>query len=426
MRGGFTFRLVPIASALLLTAAQPVSRIPSENLAYLGAFRLPAGDPSSEIRTWSYGGHAMTCYPAGDPSGPDDGFPGSIFAVGHAWAHLVAEIDIPVPALSPGRDPGGLPRARTLQAFTDILDVSSLEIPRTGLAWLPAQPGQASDKLHFCWGFHMQEEPPALTHGWCERDLSDPRARRGWALGGLPVHLRNMSTNDYLCALPPAWADRHTPGMGLATGRFRDGGWSGRGPSLFAIGPWNHGDPPATGTEIGHVPLLRYASSVDESEDPAHALDGYHHSDEWSGAAWLTAGEASAFVVAGTKGYGDCWYGNQDGPGLDVENRGWWSDEFRGVLLFYDTDDLAASASGRLAPWQPQPYAVLEIDDRLFGVTSVQQKHHLGACDFDRENGLLYVFELFGDGDKPLIHVWRVPGPDDPNPAGRKKIVIRR
>jgi hypothetical protein len=32
------------------------------------------------------------------------------------------------------------------------------------------------------------------------------------------------------------------------------------------------------------------------------------------------------------------------------------------------------------------------------------------VCDvaYDRGNGLLYVLELFADGAKPVVHVWRV------------------
>jgi len=65
------------------------ARISPADLTYRGAFRLPEGEPGSEVRTWAYGGHALAFYPGGDPAAPDDGFPGSLFATGHAWAHLV-------------------------------------------------------------------------------------------------------------------------------------------------------------------------------------------------------------------------------------------------------------------------------------------------------------------------------------------------
>jgi hypothetical protein len=52
----------------------------------------------------------------------------------------------------------------------------------------------------------------------------------------------------------------------------------------------------------------------------------------------------------------------------------------------------------------------LEIDECLYHVESGQQKHHVGATAFDRERGLLYVFEPLADEDKLLVHVWGVEG----------------
>jgi hypothetical protein len=61
-----------------------------------------------------------------------------------------------------------------------------------------------------------------------------------------------------------------------------------------------------------------------------------------------------------------------------------------------------------MAPYEPQPYATLEIDDYLYHIESGQQKSHANAASFDRERGLLYVFEPLADGDKSLVHVWQV------------------
>jgi hypothetical protein len=349
----------------------------------------------------------MAYNPAGDPDGPDDGFPGSIFGTGHNWNQWVSEISIPVPVNSPTKEVGDLNTASTLQGFHnirgDLFADLDFEIPRAGLAYLPAQGSQTTDKLHFCWGEHLQEDGQVVSHGWGELNLADPQPAGAWYLDDYS----NYSTNDYLFAIPEDWADAHTPGMLLATGRFRDGGWGGQGPSLLAYGPWRAGDPPPPGVRLEAVPLLLYTDSHVESAS-AHTMDGYHHADEWSGGVWLVAGLKSAVIFTGTKGEGDCWYGNPEGPCLDCEDRGWWSDRFLGQILFYDPADLAAVARGELEPWQPQPYARLDIDQYLYGVESSQQKHHVGATSFDRERGLLYLFEPLADGDKPLVHVWEV------------------
>jgi hypothetical protein len=77
-------------------------------------------------------------------------------------------------------------------------------------------------------------------------------------------------------------------------------------------------------------------------------------------------------------------------------------------MLFFDPDDLAAVARGQKKPHEPQPYATLDIDDRLFVTRTPQQKHRVRACAFDRERGVLYAIEFRADGDKSLVHAWRV------------------
>jgi hypothetical protein len=205
--------------------------------------------------------------------------------------------------------------------------------------------------------------------------------------------------------------------MCLATGRFRDGGQGSQGPALFAIGPWLDGDPPAAGVRLKAVPLLRYSPVTD---DRPHTLKDYHHSDEWSGGAWLTAGRKSAVVFVGTKGEGKCWYGFANGvvwpdeepfpaiPDPPNDQRGWWSERFVGRMLFYDPRELAEVAQGRKKPFEPQPYATLDLDAVLLGVKIRQQWFHVGGACFDPQRGFLYVVECRADGDKPLPHVWRV------------------
>jgi hypothetical protein len=95
-------------------------------------------------------------------------------------------------------------------------------------------------------------------------------------------------------------------------------------------------------------------------------------------------------------------------PDAPYDERGWWSTGFEGQIIFYDPAELAAVARGEMEPYEPQPYATLQIDEYLYHIESAQQWHQVGAASFDRERGLLYVFEPLVDGDKSLIHVWEV------------------
>jgi hypothetical protein len=398
----------PVSQPTVETPVQPADLVQPSDLVYKGAFRLPdvPGDDEHSWK-WSNWGSGLTYYPGGDPNGPADGYPGSLFGTGHDWNQYVSEVSIPVPVVSPAKDVGDLNTATTLQPFADIRGdlFGEMEMPRVGLAYLPPQGSQTSGKLYFAWAPHLDEGATNPSHGWSELDLSNPQPAGPWRIGDY----WNYVTGDYLFDIPQTWADVYVSGRTLATGRFRDGGQGAQGPSLFAIAPWEAGNPPAAGATLPPTPLLLYGNAY-EPNPPS--MDNYHHSDEWSGAAWLTAGDKAAVVFVGTKGTGNCWYGCADGtdqpPWPPDCNRGWWSTDFVGQFLFYDPAELAAVAGGQMATWEPQPYATLDIDAYLYHLTSGQEWHHVGAAGFDRERGLLYVFESLVDDNKPLVHVWKI------------------
>ena len=390
----------------------PTTRLQPSGLVYQGAFRLPPGSNSCD---WSWSGEALAYYPGGDPGGSDDGCPGSLFGTGHNWLQWISEITIPAPVVSPARKLSDLRSASTLQPFADIragLFDWPLEIPRAGLAYLPAQAGQSAGKLHFAWAQHMGETETRPSHGWADVTLAHPGTAGLWRVGDY----WNYVTGDYLLAIPNAWAAAHVSGRRLGSGRFRDGGQGAEGPALFALAPWQAGNPPAPGTTLPAQPLLLYDSVYDTA---ARIMPGYHHSDEWSGAAWLETGTRTALVFAGTKGRGSCWYGFANGvvwpdeppypsiPPPPNDERGWWSSSFEALLLFYDPADLAEVAAGRQKPSWPKPYAELRIDDRLFGSYRTTQKNRLGAVAWDAQRRLLYVIEPLVDDEKSIIHVWK-------------------
>lgn len=396
-----------------------------KNLEYLGAFRLP--EEPQEFG-WGYSGYAMTYYPLGDPDGAADGTPGSLFILGHDQTQLVAEVSIPAPVLSESKDPAELNTAQTLQDFQEISGgmFGELEIARAGLEYLPPQDDQQSGKLYFCWGQHFQFEPTA-SHGWSELDLAAPAPKGPWLVG----EYSNYTTNDYLFEIPEDWAARYAPGMRLATGRFRDGSWGGLGPALYAIAPWFEGNPPPPGATLQLVaPLLLYGENIpavpEISVAEDHRMLGYSEPDEWSGGAWLTLGQRSAMVLVGTKAVGKSWYGFSNGveypisgdpdeeypevPAWPHDERGWWSEDISAQILFFDPAELGAVALGETESWEPQPYAIMTLDDFLFdpGFDYERGKRYLlGAAAFDRQNGLLYIVERMADeNERSLIHAF--------------------
>jgi hypothetical protein len=230
------------------------------------------------------------------------------------------------------------------------------------------------------------------------------------------------------------------------------------GPALFAYRPWlPDGLAPPSGTHLEETTLLLYENAYN-TNDFVRCLKGYQYPDEWEGGAWITTPSAkSAVLFAGTKSTGaKMWYGyiNPLGPeypcvdnhatdfdtcrmadgsscpaedyagccdeeqGTCVSYRGWWSTRFDAQFILYDPADLAQVAIGAMEPWEPQPYASLDIDEHLFldppewDLVTVgwgeQRRNRIGPAAYDRTNTLLYVLEQYGEGAKPVVHVWRV------------------
>ncbi|MBI9045024.1 MAG: hypothetical protein JEZ06_11090 [Anaerolineaceae bacterium] len=439
---------------------QPVEVISGElvspqDFEYLGAFRLP-GDEDRPL-TFLYGGNAMTVNPAGDPSGADDGFDGSLFISAHDRmpygdlpdGNQLAEVNIPAPVISKNLE--DLPVAEFLQNFENVFKnnfKSFDEIPRQSLLYLDHP--LTGPKIHVTFGEHFQEDLSTATHAWINPDLKNPEFQGEWFLGDQSLY----DVNGYMLEIPDEWAEQYVHGYKLASGRYRDGGWSGMGPNLFAYTPWNpDGSAPDSGTHLDEIVLLQYMRSSD-TENIENNLKDYQHPDEWEGSAWLQSlSGKSAVLFGGTKGTGDhFWYGFLDAddptiPCLEAEMigqfhmclnadgnpceealmkgcdnqltyRGWWSSQFNAQFILYDPADLARVAAGEMESWEPQPYASINFDERLFlnpGEIDLetlgsgeQRRFRIGEIAFDPLSSRLYVLELFADEAKPVVHVWRI------------------
>jgi hypothetical protein len=256
----------------------------------------------------------------------------------------------------------------------------------------------------------MGEGDYGASQCWFNLNISNPQIAGAWALNGQTKY----AISDYILQIPSDWAAANTPNMLLATGRYRDGGQEGQGPSLIAYGPWNQGNPPAAGTVLSNIPLLKYSTYYDDPS-AAHALRGYSHADAWNDAVWLRKGTKQAVAVIGVKGIGNTWYGLADGslcpPSCDGD-RGWWATRFEAQILLYDPADLAKVAKGQIPAYQPQPYAVYNITGSG-ALYYPAPRLGLGEAAFDSTNGILYIIEPYADGDmpehpRPVVHVWKV------------------
>lgn len=432
----------------------PENLLNPEDLEYQGAFRLPLG--GERPRTFAYGGNAITFRPDGDPAGTADGFSGSLFIMGHdrlAYGELpngdmVAEVLIPAPVVA--GDLTALPRAAFLQDFNEVageLFEEQDELPHIGMVFLDT--AMTGPQIHLAWGIHFQQADHA-TQAMYDPDLADPQPQGAWFVGGASPY----SVSGYMLEIPSLWANQYADDRIVGTGQYRDGGWSGKGPTLYAYVPWldDVGTLATPGATLAATELLHYESSEVNEDIRANSLADYQHADQWEGAAWVEIADRSALLFAGTKGTGaKFWYGyiHPDGPeypcvevalvdqfttcwtaagehcpaedllGCDnpLSYRGWWSSSFAARMMFYDPADLAAVATGEMASDEPQPYATLNLDSYLFlteGVeplmlgTGVQRVWRIGGMAYDRVNQRLYLLELFAEEAAPVVHVFSI------------------
>ncbi len=146
------------------------------------------------------------------------------------------------------------------------------------------------------------------------------------------------------------------------TGRCRDGGLSGLGPTLYAVAPAG-ARPAAANSVLPFTALLEYGpvAASDYYHFP-NSVDGYLLSDSWRDAAWISAGAQNAVMIMGNKARGENWYGYigermahdwviADEPypdfySTDPDGKGWKSQNFIPMAIFYSPDDLAQVAKG--------------------------------------------------------------------------------
>jgi hypothetical protein len=244
-----------------------------------------------------------------------------------------------------------------------------------------------------------------------------------WHIGDRPSDddiFHNAKTCDYLFLAPESFAEEHLSGRRLIAGNHRQAGALGgsQGPTMYAVAPWEDGNPPSSGEELNAMALLAYRENYtcvwegegDINERPGPGVcdfPGYRAADNWGGGAWVEAEDGSGVLIVGRKALGENCYGTQAdcrGDPCDAY-KGYHAYPYEPQILFYDPDDLSAVIAGTWDPWEVLPYAVYspaqEVFDRDCAV--------LGAAAYDPERDLLYVAEQeAGPWGETAVHVWTV------------------
>ncbi|MBN2556487.1 MAG: hypothetical protein JXA97_11155 [Anaerolineales bacterium] len=429
------------------TGPVPANRLTPDHFTYQGAFRLP--------EAFAWGALGMSYYPGGGSGSGSlfvTGFQGLLDGGGEPCYEgsrgcnaYFGEVTIPVPAAA--ADWESLPLADFNQDMA-VFDGGLVQTVHeaysfvSGIAYVAGENGGrlygSLDEWYPEGSFGDDSFP---TIWFSHLDGSDAQGMFHVGPEEPPYH--GIKMGAYLFTVPQAYADAYLGGRTLVTGRARgtappdsegltsEGSIAGgsQGPTLFAFSPPEQGQ---TSGNLDALPMLYYRVRYPGCAGPDIGVGGepidcdypaYSMCDDWTGAAFLQAGDQAAIAIAGLSGATNCYYCGDPVddsecrtdplPGeCDLtcgESRGYHCGPYTRQVLFYDTEALGQAALGEVDPWSVLPYAVWEPEELYLPNPCC---YNMGGMAFDLEGGRLFLIErgLGGDQNAAVVHVWTVSG----------------
>ncbi|OGK07113.1 MAG: hypothetical protein A2487_20255 [Candidatus Raymondbacteria bacterium RifOxyC12_full_50_8] len=403
------------AQAIITTPAWSSETLinPYQDLEYLGGFRLPNANGTSE---WAYAGSGLAYYPDGNP-GYDAAseWPGSLYGFGKNTVAHISEITIPKPVVSD--NVADMSYARTLQPFVNLWPAvyngniyhSSGDGIATGLGFHPAANGVGAMLYYgLCGAYSGLLDAPG--HGAFDLDLT--QATGAWFVGGMPPNnIYAGLTAKCVFDAPSKWADSVTGGRSLIVSNSYISASRSRsyGPALFAMAPWERGSLPANGDSVTAVELVRY--SVEGSQ-----VLNYSGGEMSDGGAWLSANSRAAIGISHRRTTGEAWYGQPAGhynyrndlPAWTGGNKGYCTTQWKSGLMMYNPRDLERVTDNEKQSHEIQPYLIFDFMPHIF-------QGLVGDVTYDRANNHLYAIITNGDPGyqygRSMVQVWKVaPG----------------
>jgi hypothetical protein len=390
--------LAGFAAALSLSwvAPQAMARSPrlrSADLVYRGAFRLP--EQASDQKTFAYGGTALAYNPVHH----------SLFAVGHDWYQLTAEVTIPRAVRSSSLRK--LRRARFRQPF---VDATAGKIDGTG---------GTGNKI----GGQLVYRGRLYGSVYVYYDAAGEQVVSHWARSGTSLTRGSVKglyrvgsvgagfVSGFMAEVPRAWRR-------LLAGPVLTGNCcipiisrTSFGPAAFAFDPARPG---------AAKPLLYYPQkhpTIGAWEGSWNPSKGVFFGGGTTIRGVVFPRGSRSVLFFGTQGVGTFCYGEgTDQRGLegsptpdgstwcydpDGSSKGTHAYPYLAQVWAYDARDLRAVRKGRKRPWQVKPYATWTL--RLpFG------SGQIGGATYDPKGGRIFVSQQYGDDTQPLIHVFKV------------------
>ncbi|MEZ6122035.1 MAG: hypothetical protein R3C49_02530 [Planctomycetaceae bacterium] len=394
------------------SAPQHPQMLTPGNFLYLGAFRPPHYDANQ--KNFAYGGCGLAYRDNGDPDGPDDGFPGSLYLMGGAKDQLVAEITIPKPVISREKKMDDLTEAEVLQPLGDI--TGGIRAQMSANVSEPFEIGglhYTDARLHWTlFKFYNVVGTDYLSHGSSSPFIRHPLPEGPWHLGPQNSGISEWHSYKhagYIFEVPEVQAGKWLGGRNLISGlQFPTGlNVASHGPAMFAYKLPPPGTP--AGKSLNAVPLVY--------NDIATPAPDFHPADLWTGGAWLTAGDRHAVIIVGRKSLGPLYYGDAR-PQDCTPDKGYHGSPYESQVLFYAPEALARAASGSLDPRSIRPWYVWsgQTPGGAFGQYLFETcSHRIGGVTYDRARNLLYLTQHNAGKTRenefeplPAIHVFRI------------------
>lgn len=388
-------------------ADQPL--LTQSSLTYVGAFRLPLG--SSDQTTFAWGGTSMAFNPAKN----------SLYIVGHDWYQRTAEVSIPS-QLGTG-SLSSLPTATFLQQFSDSLEGKMNQIN-------PSDPNSKkigsqlvyNNKLYIgAWSYYDGAGTQNVSQFVRPLSLSPS----GQVTGPVKVGATYPGWVDmYAGTIPPEW-------QSIFGGPALTGGCCASIISAQSLGP--------------SVSVFNPADVGSKNPVPATLLVGYPYSNPTLG-TWEGNGSPNpiynmatfikgvvfpqgsrSVLFFGSTGLGTPCYGTgAQCNDLDGSSKGTHSYPYTGYVWAYDANDLLMVKNGQKKSWEIRPYSTWQLNLPFSG-----GQERVGGAVYDPANQLIYVLGEHGDGDSPVVQVYKLslalgtnptptPTPTPPIPATLK------
>jgi hypothetical protein len=362
-----------LASLLAAPSALAAPRLRASDLRYQGAFLLPA--QVSDEKTFAYGGTALAYNPLHR----------SLFAVGHDWYQLTAEVTVPR-AIRSSRL-GGLRRSRFLQGFRDATDGRG-DGNKVG--------GQLVFRRRLFGSVYVYYDAAGeqVRSHWARPSTS---LRRGRATGLFRVGSVGAGfVSGYMGEVPRAW--RRLLGGPALTGNccIPIISRTSFGPAAFAFDPRR----PRRARPLVYYPQAHPTIGAwDGSWDPAHGVF-FGGGTTVKGVVFPRGTRSVLFF--GTQGIGKFCYGEGSAcADPDDSSKGVHAYPYVAQVWAYDAKSLLAVRRHRRKPWQVKPYATWRL--RL-----PFDSGRIGGAAYDSRRQRIFVSQQYGNGTDPVIHVFKL------------------